>query len=168
MSEILNVYAREILDSRGNPTIEVEVMTENGFMGRAAVPSGASTGTHEAVELRDEDKKWYLGKGVLNAISNVRKGMSHMIAYHQQHGIDRMMIDLDVTPQQDKLGENAILGVSLAVANAAAQEASQPICLYLGGVNSQPLLNTINFMYKMLFESSIVVDSRSLLPRPFT
>jgi enolase len=151
MSEILNVHAREILDSRGNPTIEVEVTTENGIMGRAAVPSGASTGTHEAVELRDEDKNRYLGKGVLNAVANVNKDIKSALMganIFDQRGIDRMMIDLDGTPNKAKLGANAILGVSLAVAKAAAQEARQPLYRYLGGVNAYvlpvPLMNILN------------------------
>jgi enolase len=151
MSEILNVHAREILDSRGNPTIEVEVTTENGFMGRAAVPSGASTGTHEAVELRDEDKNRYGGKGVLNAVANVNKDIKSALIgmdAFDQRGIDRMMIDLDGTPNKGKLGANAILGVSLAVAKAAAQEAGQPLYRYLGGVNAYvmpvPLMNILN------------------------
>jgi enolase len=151
MSEILNVHAREILDSRGNPTIEVEVTTENGIMGRAAVPSGASTGTHEAVELRDEDKKRYLGKGVLNAVANVNKDIKSALIgtnVFDQRGIDRLMIDLDGTPNKGKLGANAILGVSLAVAKAAAQEARQPLYRYLGGVNAYvlpvPLMNILN------------------------
>jgi enolase len=151
MSEILNVHAREILDSRGNPTIEVEVTTENGYVGRAAVPSGASTGTHEAVELRDEDKNRYLGKGVLNAVNNVNKDIKSALVgldAFDQRGIDRMMIDLDGTPNKGKLGANAILGVSLAVAKAAAQEAGQPLYRYLGGVNAYvlpvPLMNILN------------------------
>ena len=151
MSEILNVHAREILDSRGNPTIEVEVTTENGYVGRAAVPSGASTGTHEAVELRDEDKNRYLGKGVLNAVNNVNKDIKAALIgldAFDQRGIDRMMIDLDGTPNKGKLGANAILGVSLAVAKAAAQEAGQPLYRYLGGVNAYvlpvPLMNILN------------------------
>ena len=151
MSEILNVHAREILDSRGNPTIEVEVTTENGYVGRAAVPSGASTGTHEAVELRDEDKNRYGGKGVLNAVNNVNKDIKLALIgldAFDQRGIDRMMIDLDGTPNKGKLGANAILGVSLAVAKAAAQEAGQPLYRYLGGVNAYvlpvPLMNILN------------------------
>ncbi len=151
MSEILNVHAREILDSRGNPTIEVEVTTENGYVGRAAVPSGASTGTHEAVELRDEDKNRYGGKGVLNAVNNVNKDIKSALIgldAFDQRGIDRMMIDLDGTPNKGKLGANAILGVSLAVAKAAAQEAGQPLYRYLGGVNAYvlpvPLMNILN------------------------
>ena len=151
MSEILNVHAREILDSRGNPTIEVEVTTENGFMGRAAVPSGASTGTHEAVELRDEDKGRYLGKGVLNAVNNVNNEIASAIIGRDafdQRGLDRLMIDLDGTPNKGRLGANAILGVSLAIAKAAAQEAGQPLYRYLGGVNAYvlpvPLMNILN------------------------
>jgi enolase len=151
MSEILNVHAREILDSRGNPTIEVEVTTENGIMGRAAVPSGASTGTHEAVELRDEDKNRYGGKGVLNAVANVNKDIKSALLganIFDQRGIDQMMINLDGTPNKAKLGANAILGVSLAVAKAAAQEARQPLYRYLGGVNAYvmpvPLMNILN------------------------
>jgi enolase len=151
MSEILNVHAREILDSRGNPTIEVEVTTENGYVGRAAVPSGASTGTHEAVELRDEDKNRYLGKGVLKAVSNVNNEIAASLVglnAFDQRGIDQMMINLDGTPNKGKLGANAILGVSLAVAKAAAQEAGQPLYRYLGGVNAYvlpvPLMNILN------------------------
>ena len=151
MSEILNVHAREILDSRGNPTIEVEVTTENGFMGRAAVPSGASTGTHEAVELRDEDKGRYLGKGVLNAVNNVNHEIeAHIVGrdVFDQRGLDKLMIDLDGTPNKGRLGANAILGVSLAIAKAAAQEAGQPLYRYLGGVNAYvlpvPLMNILN------------------------
>ena len=151
MSEILNVHAREILDSRGNPTIEVEVTTENGYVGRAAVPSGASTGTHEAVELRDEDKGRYLGKGVLNAVNNVNNEIASAIIGRDafdQRGLDRLMIDLDGTPNKGRLGANAILGVSLAIAKAAAQEAGQPLYRYLGGVNAYvlpvPLMNILN------------------------
>lgn len=151
MSKILNVHAREILDSRGNPTIEVDVMTEGGFMGRAAVPSGASTGTHEAVELRDDDKKRYDGKGVLKAVKNVntdiRKSLIGINPF-EQRAIDQIMIDLDGTDNKGKLGANAILGVSLAVAKAAAQEARQPLYRYLGGVNAYvlpvPLMNILN------------------------
>jgi enolase len=151
MSEILNVHAREILDSRGNPTIEVEVTTVNGFMGRAAVPSGASTGAHEAVELRDNDKSRYDGKGVLTAVANVNGALAESVIgmdAFDQRGIDRIMIDLDGTPNKGKLGANAILGVSLAVAKAAAQEAGQPLYRYLGGVNAYvmpvPLMNILN------------------------
>ncbi|MBL7816807.1 MAG: phosphopyruvate hydratase [Saprospiraceae bacterium] len=151
MSEILNVHAREILDSRGNPTVEVEVMTEGGFIGRAAVPSGASTGTHEAVELRDGDKSRYLGKGVLKAVENVNEiicdALIGMDAFEQRL-IDKTMIDLDGTPNKGKLGANAILGVSLAVAKAAARESNQPLYRYLGGVNAHvmpvPMMNILN------------------------
>lgn len=151
MSEILNVHAREILDSRGNPTVEVEVMTEGGFIGRAAVPSGASTGTHEAVELRDGDKSRYLGKGVLNAVENVNEIISDALIgldAFEQRSIDKIMMDLDGTPNKGKLGANAILGVSLAVAKAAARESNQPLYRYLGGVNAHimpvPMMNILN------------------------
>ena len=151
MSEILNVHAREILDSRGNPTIEVEVMTEGGFIGRAAVPSGASTGTHEAVELRDGDKSRYLGKGVLEAVNNVNTTISdvlHGLDVFEQRLIDKLMIDVDGTPNKGKLGANAILGVSLAVAKAAARESNQPLYRYIGGVNAHimpvPMMNILN------------------------
>ena len=151
MSEILNVHAREILDSRGNPTIEVEVMTHNGAIGRAAVPSGASTGTHEAVELRDGDKKRYLGKGVLKAVENVNETICNELIgldIFEQRAIDKLMIELDGTENKGKLGANAILGVSLAVAKAAAVECRQPLYRYLGGVNAHvlpvPLMNILN------------------------
>ncbi len=151
MSEILNVHAREILDSRGNPTIEVEVVTEGGFMGRAAVPSGASTGTHEAVELRDGNKKRYLGKGVLNAVENVNEIICDALIgldAFDQRAIDKVMNDLDGTLNKGKLGANAILGVSLAVAKAAAGESNQPLYRYLGGVNAHvmpvPMMNILN------------------------
>ena len=151
MSEIIDVKAREILDSRGNPTIEVEVMTEGGAIGRAAVPSGASTGTHEAVELRDGDKKRYLGKGVLNAVQNVNDIICHeLIGFDvfEQRAIDKFMNELDGTPNKGKLGANAILGVSLAIAKAAAKESRQPLYRYLGGVNAHvmpvPLMNIMN------------------------
>ena len=151
MSEIIEVRAREILDSRGNPTVEVEVITEDGAMGRAAVPSGASTGTHEAVELRDNDKKRYLGKGVLKAVENVNDIIAESLLgfdVFDQRGIDKHMITLDGTPNKGKLGANAILGVSLAVAKAAARESNQPLYRYLGGVNAHvlpvPLMNILN------------------------
>ena len=151
MSEIIDVKAREILDSRGNPTIEVEVMTEGGALGRAAVPSGASTGTHEAVELRDGDKSRYLGKGVLKAVENVNDIICHeLIGYDvfEQRALDKLMIELDATPNKGKLGANAILGVSLAIAKAAAKESRQPLYRYLGGVNAHvmpvPLMNILN------------------------
>jgi enolase len=151
MSEILNVHAREILDSRGNPTIEVEVQTEGGFIGRAAVPSGASTGTHEAVELRDGDKSRYLGKGVLNAVNNVNDIIADALIGQNafdQRTLDKIMIDLDGTPNKGKLGANAILGVSLAIAKAAAQESNQTLYRYVGGVNAHvmpvPMMNILN------------------------
>ena len=123
MSAILNIFARQILDSRGNPTIEVEVMTTEGIIGRAAVPSGASTGIHEAIELRDGDKKQFLGKGVLKAVQNVNKTLNEELKgmfVSEQIAIDQKMIELDGTHNKGKLGANAILGVSLAVAKAAA------------------------------------------------
>jgi enolase len=151
MSEIINVHAREILDSRGNPTVEVEVMTESGAIGRAAVPSGASTGTHEAVELRDGDKNRYLGKGVLKAVENVNEKICNELVgldVSEQRAIDKLMIELDGTENKANLGANAILGVSLAVAKAAAVEHRQPLYRYLGGVNAHvlpvPLMNILN------------------------
>lgn len=151
MSAIINVHARQILDSRGNPTVEVEVLTENGYMGRAAVPSGASTGVHEAVELRDNDKENYLGKGVLKAISNVNGALNNELkGYYvtDQALIDKTMLELDGTPNKGNLGANAILGVSLAVAYAAAQETGQPLFRYIGGVNANvlpmPMMNILN------------------------
>ncbi|RZK49161.1 MAG: phosphopyruvate hydratase [Pedobacter sp.] len=151
MSLIIDVHARQILDSRGNPTIEVEVMTENGIIGRAAVPSGASTGEHEAVELRDGDKSVYLGKGVLKAVENVNTTLAEELRgvdVFEQVLIDQLMIDLDGTENKGKLGANAILGVSLAVAKAAATESRQPLYRYIGGVNANtlpiPMMNIIN------------------------
>ncbi len=151
MSLIIDVHARQILDSRGNPTIEVEVMTENGIIGRAAVPSGASTGQHEAVELRDGDKSQYLGKGVLKAVENVNTNLAEALRgvdVFEQNLIDQLMIDLDGTENKGKLGANAILGVSLAVAKAAAAESRQPLFRYIGGVNANtlpiPMMNIIN------------------------
>ena len=151
MPFITDVYAREILDSRGNPTIEVEVYTETGAFGRALVPSGASTGEHEAVELRDGDKKRYLGKGVLKAVTNVNDVIApEIIGYDvtQQVAIDQLMIDLDGTKNKAKLGANAILGVSMAVARAAADYIGLPLYLYLGGFNARelpvPMMNIIN------------------------
>jgi len=151
MSLIIDVHARQILDSRGNPTIEVDVLTENGFMGRAAVPSGASTGAHEAVELRDGDKSKYLGKGVLKAVDNVNDIIAKELQgvdVFDQNTIDKIMIDLDGTPNKAKLGANAILGVSLAAAKAAAQESRQPLYRYIGGVNANtlpiPMMNIVN------------------------
>lgn len=151
MSQIVRVHARQILDSRGNPTVEVDVTTENGYVGRAAVPSGASTGVHEAVELRDEDKNVYVGKGVLKAVANVNQTIAEEILgfnVFEQNAIDQTMIDLDGTPNKGKLGANAILGVSLAVAKAAAQEAGLPLFRYIGGVNANtlpvPMMNIMN------------------------
>lgn len=151
MSHIVNIHARQILDSRGNPTVEVDVITENGVMGRAAVPSGASTGVHEAVELRDGDKNVYLGKGVLQAVQNVNNVLAdelHGYFITDQADIDARMIEMDGTPNKSKLGANAILGVSLAVAHAAAQETNQPLYRYIGGVGANtlpiPMMNIIN------------------------
>ena len=151
MSAIANIFARQILDSRGNPTIEVDVYTTNGVVGRAAVPSGASTGVHEAVELRDDDKKVYMGKGVLKAIHNVNKVIAEELKGYfvsEQNEIDNRMIELDGTPNKANLGANAILGVSLAAANAAAQESGQFLFRYIGGVNANtlpiPMMNIIN------------------------
>ena len=151
MSIIIDVHARQILDSRGNPTIEVEVLTENGALGRAAVPSGASTGVHEAVELRDNDKAVYMGKGVLKAVANVNDIIAKELKgldVFEQNAIDKLMIALDGTENKGKLGANAILGVSLAVAKAAAQESRQPLYRYIGGVNANtlpiPMMNIVN------------------------
>ena len=150
MSIIINVHARQILDSRGNPTVEVDVMTENGMIGRAAVPSGASTGEHEAVELRDGGKS-YMGKGVSQAVKNVNTLIAEEIigaSVFEQNLIDKTMIDLDGTPNKSKLGANAILGVSLAVAKAAAAELGMPLYRYVGGVSANtlpvPMMNIIN------------------------
>jgi len=148
---IANIHARQILDSRGNPTIEVDVTTQNGVQGRAAVPSGASTGIHEAVELRDQDPAAYLGKGVLKAVQNVNQTLNEELNganIFDQIGIDRYMIDLDGTPNKANLGANAILGVSLAVAKAAAAEMGMPLYRYIGGVNARtlpmPMMNILN------------------------
>ncbi len=150
MSLIIEIHARQIFDSRGNPTVEVDVITENGVMGRAAVPSGASTGEHEAVELRDGGKD-YLGKGVLKAVENVNIDIANHLLGHsvfEQAAIDQLMIDLDGTPNKSKLGANAILGVSLAVAKAAANELGLPLYRYVGGVSAKtlpvPMMNIIN------------------------
>lgn len=151
MSLIIDVHARQILDSRGNPTIEVDVTTQNGFIGRAAVPSGASTGSYEAVELRDNDKSKYLGKGVLGAVKNVNETIALELNgsdVFEQNAIDNLMLELDGTENKAKLGANAILGVSLAVAKAAAQESGQPLYRYVGGVNANtlpiPMMNILN------------------------
>ncbi len=151
MTVISNVYAREVLDSRGNPTVEVEVYLESGARGRAIVPSGASTGAYEAVELRDGDKDRYLGKGVLKAVENVNDVIAPEIIGMNaldQVGIDKRMIELDGTPNKAKLGANAILAVSMAVARAAAEALDIPLYVYLGGVNAKtlpvPMMNIIN------------------------
>ncbi len=151
MSYILDVHARQILDSRGNPTVEVDVITEAGYMGRAAVPSGASTGKHEAVELRDGNAKLYAGKGVLKAVKNVNEKLGEMLMgfdVSEQAAIDQAMIELDGTENKSKLGANAILAVSMAVAKAAAEEASLPLYRYIGGTNAKtlpvPMMNIIN------------------------
>lgn len=150
MSVIINIHARQILDSRGNPTVEVDVITENDVLGRAAVPSGASTGEHEAVELRDGGKA-YMGKGVLKAVENVNTIIAPEllgISVFEQNLIDQIMIDLDGTKNKSKLGANAILGVSLAVAKAAANELNMPLYRYVGGVSANtlpvPMMNIIN------------------------
>ncbi|MDR2085543.1 MAG: phosphopyruvate hydratase [Bacteroidales bacterium] len=151
MSQIVHIVARQILDSRGNPTIEVDVYAASGAFGRAAVPSGASTGVHEAVELRDGDKSYYMGKSVLQAVKNVNDIIAPEIngtMVTDQIDIDKIMIDLDGTPNKSKLGANAILGVSLAVAKAAAQETGQDLFRYIGGVNANilpvPMMNILN------------------------
>lgn len=151
MSRISNIYARQILDSRGNPTIEVEVMTESGIIGTAAIPSGASTGSHEAVELRDGDKKVYNGRGVLKAVQNVNKVLAEELKgmlVSEQTIIDKMLIEIDGTPNKANMGANAILGVSLACAKAAAQLSGQPLFRYIGGVNARtlpiPMMNILN------------------------
>jgi len=151
MSYIANITARQILDSRGNPTIEVDILTENEYLGRAAVPSGASTGIHEAVELRDKNKKIYDGKGVLNAVKNVNTTIADALIgwdVADQTGIDAKMLALDGTENKGKLGANAILAVSLAVAKAAALEANLPLYRYIGGTNAKilpiPMMNILN------------------------
>src|SRR6476469_3594080 len=151
MSYIAEIFARQILDSRGNPTVEVDVLTDDGAMGRAAVPSGASTGVHEAVELRDNDKKVYLGKGVLKAIANVNDIIAPELEgfdVADQTGIDELMIRLDATENKSKLGANATLAVSMAVAKAAAEEAALPLFRYIGGTNAKtlpiPMMNILN------------------------
>lgn len=151
MSTIIDIKAREILDSRGNPTVEVEVLTESGFFGRAAVPSGASTGKHEAVELRDGDKERYLGKGVLKACQNVEDEILEELVgvdVLDQRYIDQLMLDLDNTPNKSRLGANAMLAVSMAVAKAAAEASEMPLYRYIGGVNAHvlpvPMMNILN------------------------
>jgi len=151
MSYISEIFARQILDSRGNPTIEVDVLTDEGALGRAAVPSGASTGVHEAMELRDNDKKVYAGKGVLKAVKNVNDSIAPALLGNDvadQTGIDQLMIQLDGTVNKEKLGANALLAVSMAVAKAAAEEASLPLYRYIGGTNAKilpvPMMNILN------------------------
>ena len=151
MSLIESIHARQILDSRGNPTVEVDVFTQSGAFGRAAVPSRASTNSHKAVELRDGDKKKYMGKGVLKAVANVNtKIAAEVVGFpvFDQSLIDKVMIELDGTPNKGKLGANAILGVSLAVAKAAAMESGQSLYRYIGGVNANtlpvPMMNILN------------------------
>ncbi len=151
MSIISQIHARQIFDSRGNPTIEVDVTTDSGATGRAAVPSGASTGKHEAVELRDDDKSKYLGKGVLKAVDNVNSKIAEELvgfSVYEQGLIDQIMIEMDGTPNKANLGANAILGVSLAAARAAAQDAGMPLYRYVGGVGAStlpvPMMNILN------------------------
>jgi enolase len=151
MSYIAEIFARQILDSRGNPTVEVDVITDEGAVGRAAVPSGASTGVHEAVELRDDDKKVYVGKGVLKAVSNVNEVIApELVGYDaaDQTGIDELMVQLDGTENKSKLGANAMLAVSMAIAKAAAEEAALPLFRYIGGTNAKtlpvPMMNILN------------------------
>ncbi len=151
MSLIESVYARQILDSRGNPTVEVDVVTENGIVGRAAVPSGASTGKHEAVELRDGDKHRFMGKGVLQAVENVNSVIAEELvgfSTFDQNLLDKIMLEVDGTENKGKLGANAILGTSLAIAKAAAKEAGQSLFRYIGGVNANtlpvPMMNILN------------------------
>src|SRR5471030_2137607 len=151
MTTIVDIIGREILDSRGNPTVEVEIVLEDGSMGRAAVPSGASTGAHEAVELRDGDKSRFGGKGVLKAVESVNRDIFDAISGFEaedQVKIDETMIELDGTPNKSKLGANAILGVSLAVAKAAAEAAGLPLYRYIGGITARvlpvPMMNIVN------------------------
>ena len=151
MTLIEHIHARQILDSRGNPTVEVDVITTDGYLGRAAVPSGASTGTHEAVELRDNNKKYYLGKSVLKAVAHVNEVLAkELVGYDvfEQNLIDRVMLEIDGTNNKSKIGANAILGVSLAVAKAAAASLNQPLFRYIGGVNANtlpvPMMNILN------------------------
>ncbi len=151
MGRIVGIHARQILDSRGNPTVEAEVLTENGVMGRAAIPSGASTGKHEAVELRDGDKETYLGMGVLKAVQNIKTSINEElkgVSVSEQELIDQKMIDLDGTPNKANLGANAMLAVSLACAKAAAKESGKPLYNHIGGVNARelpiPMMNILN------------------------
>src|SRR6516164_1196126 len=148
---IASILGREILDSRGNPTLEAEAILNDGSVGRAAVPSGASTGAHEALELRDADKSRYLGKGVLLAVRNVNEAIAPKLLGHdpfEQAAIDKLLLELDGTPNKGKLGANAMLGVSLAVAHAAAVSTGLPLYRYIGGANAKylpvPLMNVLN------------------------
>ena len=170
MSYITDIHARQILDSRGNPTIEVDVFTSNGILGRAAVPSGASTGIHEAMELRDGDKSRYLGKGVLKAVENVNTLINEALQgedVFDQKRLDRIMIDLDGTPNKSKLGANAILGTSLAIARAAAQEAGMSLYQYIGGVGAVtmpvPMMNILNGGS----HADNLIDIQEFMVRPF-
>ncbi|HAP93607.1 MAG TPA: phosphopyruvate hydratase, partial [Desulfotomaculum sp.] len=151
MTTIMEVFAREILDSRGNPTVEVDVVLEDGSLGRAAVPSGASTGTREAVELRDHDPGRFLGKGVSKAVENVNEVIAAEVVGLEatdQVGLDKLLVELDGTPTRGKLGANAFLGVSMAAARAAAQSVGLPLYRYLGGVGARqmpvPMMNILN------------------------
>lgn len=151
MPYIANIHARQILDSRGNPTVEVDIVTDEGAMGRAAVPSGASTGIHEAVELRDGDKKKYLGRGVLKAVKNVNDIIANELMgwdIADQTGLDNALVQLDGTANKGKLGANAMLAVSMAAAKAAAEEAGLPLYRYIGGTNAKvmpvPMMNILN------------------------
>ncbi|MDL2327026.1 phosphopyruvate hydratase, partial [Bacteroidales bacterium OttesenSCG-928-A14] len=151
MSEIIGIYGRQILDSRGNPTVEVDVISASGAVGRAAVPSGASTGEHEAVELRDGDASTYMGKGVLKAVQNINSILAEEVRglnVLDQRSIDQKMIEIDGTPNKANMGANAILGVSLACAKAAAMETNQEIFRYVGGCNAHtlpiPMMNILN------------------------
>ena len=151
MSFIEDIHARQVIDSRGNPTVEVDVTLETGTVGRAAVPSGASTGEHEAVELRDGDKDYYLGKSVLKAVENVNTLIAEELlglSTFNQVYLDDLLLELDGTPNKAKLGANAILGVSMAIAKAAAKELDMPLWRYIGGVNAKvmplPMMNIIN------------------------
>ena len=151
MSFISQIHARQIFDSRGNPTVEVDVTLDSGVVGRAAVPSGASTGKHEAVELRDDDASQFMGKGVLKAVENVNSRIAEELvgfSVYEQALLDKIMIELDGTPNKANLGANAILGVSLAAARAAAQDAGMPLYRYIGGVGAStlpvPMMNILN------------------------
>jgi len=184
MSDIIDIHAREILDSRGNPTVEVDVALEDGTLGRAAVPSGASTGIHEAVEKRDGDTERYMGKGVLEAVAAVNGELAEALVgidATEQSAIDAMMIELDGTDNKGRLGANAILGVSLAVAKAASDATTQPLYRYVGGTSARvlpvPMMNIINggehadnpidiqeFMIMPVAAASIYLDHQATTP----